>query len=626
MPLIERVLDRVECASFADYRDRGGGRGLRVAREFSPDEVIEEVLAAGLRGRGGAGFPTGLKWRTIVDASEIADRTVVVNAAEGEPSTFKDRQLLRMNPYKVLEGALIAARAVAARNVIVAMKASFERELARVRGAIDEVTDAGWTDHVAVHVVEGPSEYLYGEETAMLEVIAGRQPFPRVAPPYRRGIERFGASTLANNVETLANVPGILADGATWYREVGTTESPGTVICTMTGHCRVHAVGEVTMGTPLREAIDLIGDGPEHLRLVGAMSGVANPIVPERLLDTELSYEAMSAIGSGLGAAGFYVLDDRTDVAAVAAGAARFLAIESCGQCEPCKRDGLAIADHLRALCASTGSPADLDELAQRLGTVAGGARCFLATQQQRVVESALGLYGGEFQQRALGQAEPAELEVIVPVVDIVDGHALLDTTHLTKQPDWSHDETSSGAWPAATLAGTPVKLDDVGVREAWAPPAESIATYETVRADPLRPLTALHGRLRRVLGRVVVDGGEARTLAELRELLLLHDDVMRRVVHPWVGRVAPGPGDDAIWQAELDELAAEELLDTVETRDETDSAALRALVDRIKTSIGRREQRTLDLLRARMDDDQLEDLGDAVQEACASAVLPSGP
>jgi NADH:ubiquinone oxidoreductase subunit F (NADH-binding) len=478
MPLVERVLDRTECRSLSDHTDRGGGRGLQAARAVAPDVVIDELAASGLRGRGGGGFPTGTKWRSVLDNVGATAPTVVVNAAEGEPGTFKDRQLLRANPYKVLEGALIAAHVVDAAEVVVAMKGSFDRELRAVRRAGEELHDAGWTDGVDLHIVEGPSAYLFGEETAMLEVIAGRQPFPRVAPPYRRGVEAptpggsnpasdvelvgdptgVAAPALANNVETLANVPAIVAEGAEWFRRLGTVESPGTIVCTMTGRCATHAVGEVPMGTTLREAIELIGDGAAHGRVTGALSGVANPIVPEHLLDTPLSYESMREIGSGLGAAGFHVMDDTTDVLALAAGVARFLSVESCGQCEPCKRDGLEIADRL----AERGRLVDLATEAERLGelldTVTRGARCALATQQQRVVSSVLELYPEALRDRP---ADVSAVEPILPLVDIVDGRAVLDTSHLAKQPDWSHGEVDSGAWPAAL--GQPIEVG-VGV------------------------------------------------------------------------------------------------------------------------------------------------------------------
>lgn len=243
---------------------------------MQPDELIAVVDASGLRGRGGAGFPTGVKWRTVRDNRSASQRTsVVVNGAEGEPGTFKDRALLRMNPYEVLEGALIAARAVDADQVIFGLKASFGPELQRLRLAIEEARRAGWTAGVEVVVFEGPNEYLYGEETALLESIDGRYPFPRLAPPFRRGVRETvesaddvdsgsnlpahvemagqggeAAPTLVDNVETLANVPRIIARGADWFRTEGTAESPGTIVCTVTGSTQRHGVGEVMMGNP----------------------------------------------------------------------------------------------------------------------------------------------------------------------------------------------------------------------------------------------------------------------------------------------------------------------------------------------------------------------------------------
>ena len=188
-----RVLDAAPVETLEDYVKAGGGKALGLARKAGPEGVIGAVERSGLRGRGGAGFPTGTKWRTVSESRSASQpATVVVNAAEGEPGSFKDRAILRRNPYKVLEGALVAADAVGADAVIVAMKASFTRELARMREAIDEVKAAGWADGVELMVVEGPSHYLYGEETALLEVIAGRNPFPRIAPPFRHGVDESG--------------------------------------------------------------------------------------------------------------------------------------------------------------------------------------------------------------------------------------------------------------------------------------------------------------------------------------------------------------------------------------------------------------------------------------------------
>ncbi|MDQ3469121.1 MAG: hypothetical protein M3487_05065, partial [Actinomycetota bacterium] len=239
---LPRILDPEPVPSLQAYRDGGGGAGLEAADRLGPAAVIEELQASGLRGRGGAGFPTGTKWATVAANASPANRaTVVVNAAEGEPGSFKDRQLVGRNPYRILEGALIAARAVDAHRVIVALKASFTAEVERVGAAITEVAAAGWADGVTLEVLEGPEEYLFGEESALLEVVEGRPPFPRVAPPFRHGAEEVGmgdastgqvqmagdtgtvaAPTLANNAETLANVPGILANGPAWFRQLGT--------------------------------------------------------------------------------------------------------------------------------------------------------------------------------------------------------------------------------------------------------------------------------------------------------------------------------------------------------------------------------------------------------------------
>ncbi len=276
MSLVHRVLPPSPFATLDDYLKAGGGRGLEAARQVEPVALIDEVEAAGLRGRGGAGFPTGVKWRTVAaNRSTFEPTTVVVNAAEGEPGTLKDRTILRYNPYEVLEGAIIAALAVGATSVIIATKGHFRPEIERLRGAIAEVRAAGWLGDLAIEVFEGPEEYLYGEETALLEAVDGRPPFPRIAPPFRRGVdevveapsdlgtdsglsahvemagpdgEEAAPPTLVDNVETLANVPKIIARGKDWFRTEGTEQSPGTIVATVTGSTSQSGVGEVHVG------------------------------------------------------------------------------------------------------------------------------------------------------------------------------------------------------------------------------------------------------------------------------------------------------------------------------------------------------------------------------------------
>ena len=466
-----RTLDLEPVPSLERYVEAGGGRGLEAAARLGPSAIIDDVEASGLRGRGGAGFPTGTKWRTVQEnLPPGTPATVVVNAAEGEPGSFKDRLILRRNPYRVLEGALIAAVAAGSPRVTIAMKATFTTELARVRAALAEAGSAGWTKGVDVTIVEGPSEYLYGEETALLEVLAGRYPFPRISPPFRRGLDQGGegggtrsaagvdlagpgeteaAPTLVNNVETMANVARILAEGPDWFRSVGTEQSPGTIVCTVSGRTRRAGVVEFPMGTPLGEIVERAGGGAAGERVVAVMSGVANPLVPGNLLDTPASYEGMDAIGSGLGAAGFIVFDDTTDLAAVAFGVSRFLGVESCGQCTPCKQDGLALAHLLDRIRRSEGDEHDLESVHDRLATVADEARCFLAHQHQRVVQSILALFPDEVRAHVTGGAPAAEAELIAPILDIADDVAVLDEKHAGKQPDWTYDDTYSGQSPA---------------------------------------------------------------------------------------------------------------------------------------------------------------------------------
>lgn len=457
------------------------GDGLRDARAVDADTVIDLIDAAGLRGRGGAGFPVARKWRTVVaNRTATIPSTVVVNAAEGEPGSFKDRAILRADPYRVLEGALIAAHAVGADSVIIATKASFTTEVERLRTAIAELDAAGWTHPVPITLVTGPDEYLFGEETALLEVIDGRPPFPRIAPPYREGVDEVfehesdttaGSSsaahvemagpsgetvappTLAGNVETFANLPAILRNGADWFRELGTPDSPGTIVCTVSGDTVRAGVAEFELGTPLRVVLEELGGGARPDReLVAVLSGVANPLLPARAFDTPLSYDAMREAGSGLGAAGFIVFDDSADLVAVAAGVARFLAVESCGQCRHCKDDGLALAGIMSRLAASAPQGHDRDELATRLDLVAEGARCNLATQQQVVVGSIVNGYPDLVAAHAEGHAPAAAPAPIAELREVVDGRAVVDEAQLRKQPDWTHDEVDSGQWPADRL------------------------------------------------------------------------------------------------------------------------------------------------------------------------------
>lgn len=473
-----RVLDPSPVADLAAYEEAGGRAGLVTALNQGPAATMAVIGASGLRGRGGAGFPTAVKWQSLLEHLTPAEAaTVVVNAAEGEPGSFKDRAIIAANPYRVLEGALIAAVTVGADGVVVATKERFVDHVERLRRAAEEIT-AAWAPGISIDVVAGPEEYLYGEETALLEVIDGRLPFPRIAPPWRRGIDEAGGGgaaaagtdmaadgtatppALVNNVETLANVALIAANGPEWFRQVGTAESPGTIVCTITGHVADGGVMEVPMGTPLRAVIDAVGGEPLQGELVAAMSGVSNPLLPGSKLDTPLTYEAMAEVGCGLGTGGFIVFDESVDPVAVAHGVSRFLAVESCGQCTPCKLDGKAVMVALEGLrrrptTAGTGGR-QLAEVEDHLRTITDGARCFLATQHETVISSLLSLFPEAFVGHAEGRVEPVGPYLIAELEGFVDGEtgleAVYDTRHATKQPDWTYHATDSGRSPADRL------------------------------------------------------------------------------------------------------------------------------------------------------------------------------
>jgi NADH:ubiquinone oxidoreductase subunit F (NADH-binding) len=478
MTAVERILPATIVADLEAYVATGGGRALTGARRVAPEDVTATVQAAGLRGRGGAGFPTGRKWATVREfATGAADApTVVVNGAEGEPGSFKDRTLLRRNPFAVVEGALVAAHAVGAQEIVVALKQSFVPELERVRDAVRAIDAAGWTDGVTIDVFGGPASYLYGEETALLEALDGRPPFPRVTPPYRRGVEElpqpgdgepgrsaagvelagpsdatYGVPTLVDNVETLAHATRIVAEGADWFRALGTERSPGSLVCTVSGDAPRHGVGEFAMGTTLREVLVALGDvDPARVRAV--MPGVSAAWLFADQLDVPLTYEDVAAAGSGLGTAGFVVIDRDADPLAVLGGVARFLAVESCGQCTPCKQDGRAIAAGLADLLGGSLDVARVRaDVDAALVTVGDEARCALAAQQQTAVGVALGRLGAGAPQSATA-GPSARSEVVAPIRDLVDGLVVLDTDELAKQPDWTTDDVDSGQAPADRL------------------------------------------------------------------------------------------------------------------------------------------------------------------------------
>jgi NADH-quinone oxidoreductase subunit F len=451
-------------ASVSEYVASGGGKALALAREQGGAWVLNELRASRLRGRGGAGFPTARKWESVTGSGpELGDRYAVANGAEGEPGTFKDRPIMRANPYRIVEGLAIAATVVNAREAFIAVKASFAPEIAALERALTEMATAGLVSDAPISLVTGPEEYLFGEEKALLEVIEGNDPMPRWLPPYIHGLfattpqegwlgadrpqgdsEQVGSNpTLVNNVESLANVPLILTGGADWYRSIGTAETPGPLVCTVVGDVEHAGFAEVEPGISLREVIETIGGGVRDGRRVKAvLSGVSNPVLTADALDAPVSYEGLAAAGGGLGSAGFIVYDDTRNMLAVARMVSRFLYVESCGQCRACKYGCGEVTRRLDAIANGEGDERDFDVIGQRLRDVTSQTRCFLAEEEQRVISSLLRLFPQDFVAELEGARKPEELPV-PKIVDIRDGIAFYDERQSRKQPDWTYADAA---------------------------------------------------------------------------------------------------------------------------------------------------------------------------------------
>ena len=392
------LLRRIE--DVEQYRDAGGGVALGRAHALGPEAVAAEVRAAGLRGRGGAGFPTGLKWRGL-QRDDSPAKFVVCNAAEGEPGTYKDRALMQANPYQLVEGVAVAAFAVGAEAAFIATKARFGDEIARLRTAMEQMADWDMVGDVPITLVEGPDDYLFGEEKALLEVVAGRDPLPTLYPPYVQGPFAEPGSpnpTVVNNVETLSNVPHILQHGAEWYRSMGTPDSPGTMVFTVSGDVAREGVVELPMGTPLSVLVHGFGEGPAAGRRVEAVvSGVSNVPLTAAQIDAPMSFEGMAAAGSGLGSGGFVVYDDTACLPQVAAVLSRFLWRESCGQCPPCKLGTGELTERFTRVAAGEADGGDLEEALAWVERVTDANRCGLGAGQRALASGFMERFWQDF-------------------------------------------------------------------------------------------------------------------------------------------------------------------------------------------------------------------------------------
>ncbi len=448
MPNHLHVLPDEPVISLADHIAVGGGLGLAEALRRDPADVIAEVERSGLRGRGGAGFPTGSKWASVLEAVGTSGTPAVVcNAAEGEPGTYKDRALMARNPWAVVEGLCIAMHAVGAPRGVIATKERYPLQAQRLTEARDAMAEQGFAGAAAVEILLGPDEYLYGEESGLLEVVEGKLPLPRILPPYMYGLNATMQQpnpTVVNNVETLAHVPGILREGAERFRQQGTVQAPGTMVFTVVGDVDSPGVYELPLGTPLRTLLVDIA-GARDVKAV--YSGTSNTVIVPGLLDLPLDFDSFAEAGTGLGSGGFVVYGADRCIVAVTAALSRFLAVESCGQCPPCKLHGVELFERLERLCRQGGRAADLQEIRKRCALVTDSNRCYLPVGHALLVQSTLDAYADEFAARLAGPCDHPDVDV-PKIVELDDdtGEVRFDPDYPRKRMDWSYGDSGDAS------------------------------------------------------------------------------------------------------------------------------------------------------------------------------------
>jgi NADH-quinone oxidoreductase subunit F len=386
-------------ATLAEYEAAGGYGALRQALALGPEGVIAEVKAAGLLGRGGAAYPTGLKWQGTRQAAG-EPKYVVCNADESEPGTFKDRVLLEEDPHRMLEGLIIAAYAVGASRGFIYMRGEYPRAYAVVQAAVAEARAAGYLGAdvlgsgfaFEIEMRLGAGAYICGEETAMFESIEGKRGFPRVKPPFPVSHGVFGLPTAINNVETLWNVSAILRLGAAEYRRIGTEKSPGPKLFCVSGDVARPGLYEVPFGVTLRHLLfDLAGGlRPGHRLQAVLFGGAAGAFAAESDLDVKLTVEDLRAAGLPLGSGVIMVFDETRDLRQVLAGLGHFFADESCGKCYPCQLGTQRQHEILRRLAAGRPQPGDADRLRDVGWTMTEASLCGLGQTAASAVLSAM--------------------------------------------------------------------------------------------------------------------------------------------------------------------------------------------------------------------------------------------
>lgn len=389
-----------------DYLEHGGNAGLRKALQMSRADVVAEVIDSGLRGRGGAGFPAGIKWRTVLDcASEL--KFLCCNADEGDSGTFADRMVMEGDPFMLIEGMTIAAHAVGASEGYLYIRSEYPDAVATMRAAIDIARGRGWLgDDVLgsgasfdLHIRVGGGAYICGEETSMLESLEGKRGMVRPKPPIPAIHGLFGKPTAVNNVLTLASVPAILADGAHAYQELGVERSRGTQLFQLGGNIRHGGIVEMAFGVTLGELVDEYGGGTRSGRPVRAVQvgGPLGAYLPRADFDLPMDYEAFAEASAMVGHGGIVVFDDTVDMAAQARFAMEFCAAESCGKCTPCRVGSVRGVEVIDRITAGEDRDENLALLGDLCDVMAEGSLCAMGGLTPMPVRSALTHFPDDF-------------------------------------------------------------------------------------------------------------------------------------------------------------------------------------------------------------------------------------
>jgi NADH-quinone oxidoreductase subunit F len=410
--ILTRNVDKADAKTLRGYEAAGGYQALRKAvSSMTPDAVTDEVKKSGLRGRGGAGFPCGLKWSFMPkEVDPKRPHYFLINADESEPGTFKDRLLMEKDPHLVLEGSLLGAYAIRAKVVYIYIRGEFVHATAVLDRAITEayarnyagtnILGSGWSCELIVH--RGAGAYICGEETALMSSLEGDRGYPRVKPPFPAASGVWGCPTTINNVETVANVPFIIERGADWYLTVGRAPSnTGPKLYCLSGHVKRPGVYEAPLGLPMKELIYELGGGMLHVdRPLKAVipGGSSVPVLAASECDVDLDFDSLAAKGTMLGSAGVMVMDSSTCMVAAMARIAHFYDHESCGQCTPCREGCGWLLRVLNRIEAGNGMQQDLDLLLSVSNNIIGNTICALGDAAAMPAISFVTKFRGEFQ------------------------------------------------------------------------------------------------------------------------------------------------------------------------------------------------------------------------------------